>query len=160
VIPAPVYADGVVYVMSGFRNQNLLAIKLGKEGDLTGTESVLWTNNRGNSYTASPVLHEGLLYFVTDNGQVSCLDVKTGKAHYQQQRLPKPYNFKASPILVKDRLYLASEEGDVIVLKTGPKYEVLATNTLADQFFVASPAVSDGEMFLRGQNTLFCISGK
>jgi outer membrane protein assembly factor BamB len=160
VIPAPVYANGIVYVMSGYRNPNLLAIKLGREGDLTGTDAILWTNTRGNSYTASPVLHDGILYFLTDNGQFSAFDALTGKPHYQQQRLPKPYNFKASPVLINGRIYLSSEEGDVIVLKAGPTYEVLATNTLADQFFVSTPAVSEGEIFLRGQNTLFCISDK
>jgi outer membrane protein assembly factor BamB len=158
VIPAPVYADGVVYVMSGYRNPNLMAIRLGREGDLTGTDAIVWTNTRGNSYTPSPVLHNGILYFLTDNGQISAFDAASGKPYYHQQRLPKPYNFKASPVLVNGRLYLASEEGDVIVLKAGPQYEVLAINTLTDQFFVSTPAVSGGEIFLRGHNTLFCVS--
>jgi outer membrane protein assembly factor BamB len=91
---------------------------------------------------------------------ISCFYAATGKPYYHQQRLPKPYNFKASPVGANGKLYLASEEGDVIVLKMGEQYEVLATNTLADQFFVASPAIADGEIYLRGQNTLFCISEK
>jgi outer membrane protein assembly factor BamB len=156
-IPAPVAADGIVYVMSGYRNPNLLAVKLGREGDLTGTDAILWQNQRGNSYTPSPVLHDGKLYMVTDSGMLSCLDAKTGKAFYQQQRLPKPYNFKASPVGVNGKLYLATEEGDVVVVKMGETYEVLATNTLEGQTFIATPAVADGEIYLRGQNTLFCI---
>ena len=55
------------------------------------------------------------------------------------------------------KLYLASEQGDVIVVKMGENFEVLATNTLEDQVFIASPAILDGEIYLRGQNTLFCI---
>ena len=157
VIPAPVERDGVVYVMSGYRNPNMLAIKLGREGDLTGTDAVLWTNQRGNSYTPSPVLDDGKLYFVSDNGQLSCIDVATGKPHYLQQRLPKPYNFKASPVAAAGRLYLATEEGDVVVVKLGEKYEVISTNKLADQMFIASPIILDGSIYLRGQNTLFCI---
>ncbi len=157
VIPAPVERDGVVYVMSGFRNPNMLAIKLGREGDLTGTDAVLWTNQRGNSYTASPVLDGDKLYVITDNGMLSCFDVKTGKPFYHLQRLPKPYNFKASPVAAGGRLYLATEEGDVVVVKMGEKFEVLATNTLADEFFIASPVVVDGTMFLRGRNTLYSI---
>ncbi len=160
IIPAPVKHQDMVIVMSGFRDPNLLAVKLGREGDLTGTDAVVWTNQRGNSYTPSPVLHQGKLYFLTDNGMISCFDAATGKPYYHQQRLPKPYNFKASPVGANGKLYLASEEGDVIVLKMGEQYEVLATNTLADQFFVASPAIADGEIYLRGQNTLFCISEK
>ena len=58
------------------------------------------------------------------------------------------------------KLYMASEDGDVVVVKMGENFEVLATNTLTDQFFVSTPAIVDGEIFLRGQNTLFCISGK
>jgi outer membrane protein assembly factor BamB len=93
-IPAPVAGDGMVFVMSGYRNPNLLAVKLGREGDLTGTDAIVWQNQKGNSYTASPVLHDGKLYVVTDSGMLSCFDAKTGKAFYQQQRLPKPYNWQ------------------------------------------------------------------
>lgn len=156
-IPAPIAADGMVFVMSGFRNPNLMAIRLGREGDLTGTDAIVWQNQRGNSYSASPVLHEGKLYVLTDSGMLSVFDAKTGTPYYQQQRLPKPYNFKASPVGANGKLYLASEEGDVVVVRMGEKFEVLATNTLQDQVFIGSPAITDGEIFLRGQNTLFCI---
>ena len=157
VIPASVTTGGIVYVMSGHREPNLLAIKLGREGDLTGTDAVLWTNNRGNSYTAAPVLHENRLYFVTDTGMLTCLNAATGEAFYRQQRLPKPYNIKASPVGINGKLYIATEEGDVVVVKMGEKYEVLATNSLTDEMFVASPAVAGGSLYLRGQGTLYCI---
>ena len=157
VIPAPVIHDGVVYVMSGHREPNLLAIQLGREGDLTGTGAVLWTNNRGNSYTGSPVLYDGKLYFVTDSGMLSCFDARTGKPHYQQQRLPKSYNFKSSPVGANGKLYLATEEGDVVVVKMGEKYEVVAVNTLTDQTFIATPAISGGNIYLRSQEALYCI---
>jgi outer membrane protein assembly factor BamB len=156
-IPAPVAADGLVFVMSGFRNPNLMAIRLGREGDLTDTDAIVWQNQRGNSYSASPVLHDGKLYVLTDSGMLSCFDARTGKPFYLQQRLPKPYNFKASPVGANGKLYLSSEEGDVIVVKMGETFEVLATNTLAEQTFISSPAIVDGEIYLRGQNTLFAI---
>jgi outer membrane protein assembly factor BamB len=158
VISAPVYQNGVVFVMSGHRDPKLMAIKLGKEGDLSGTDAVLWSHTRGTSYTLSPVLHEGKLYVVTDSGQVSSFNVTTGEPYYHQVRLPRPYNFKASPVGANGKLYLASEEGDVIVLKLGEKFEVVATNTLEDQMFIASPVIADGQMFLRSQNWLYCIS--
>jgi len=157
VIPAPVTQDGIVYVMSGHREPNLLAIRLGREGDLTGSDAILWKNDRGNSYTPSPVLHDGKLYMLTDNGMLSCLNAKTGEPYYRQQRLPKPYNFKASPVGVNGKLYLASEEGDVIIVKMGEKYEVLAINEMPDQMFIATPAVAEGNLYLRSQNTLYCI---
>jgi outer membrane protein assembly factor BamB len=156
-IPAPVAAGDLIFVMSGFRNPNLMAIRLGREGDLTGTDAIVWQNQRGNSYSASPVLHDGKLYVLTDNGMLSVFDGPTGKPFYQQQRLPKPYNFKASPVGANGKLYLASENEDVIVVKMGETFEVLATNTLADQSFIATPAILDGEIYLRSQTTLFAI---
>jgi outer membrane protein assembly factor BamB len=72
-------------------------------------------------------------------------------------RLPKPANIKSSPVGANGKLYISTEDGDVVVLKMGETFEVLATNTLDGQFFIATPAIVDGEIFLRGQNTLFCI---
>ena len=158
VVPVPVYHNGIVYVMSGFRDPRLMAIKLGKEGDLTGTDSVLWSQTRGLAYTTSPVLHDNKLFFVTDNGLISAYNATTGEAFFAQTRLPKTYNFKASPVGANGKLYLASESEDVVVVRMGPSFEVLATNTLKDQTFIASPAIIDGEIYLRGQNTLFAIS--
>jgi outer membrane protein assembly factor BamB len=135
-----------------------MAVRLGRSGDLTGTDAVVWESTRGLSYTPSPVLHEGILYLLTDNGQLSALDAATGTPHYQQQRLPKPYNFKASPIAVNGRLYLATEEGDVVLVRMGKTYEVLATNTLADQSFIATPVPVGGDLYLRSRTHLFRIS--
>lgn len=160
VIPAPVVADGLVIVMSGFRSPNLLAIRLGGKGDLTGTDAVVWTNQRGNSYTAAPVLHAGILYNVTDNGMLNAVRAADGEIYYRQQRLGKPYNFKASPVAANGKLYLATEEGDVVIVKLGEKFEVLATNTLTDQFFVASPVIADGSLYLRSAAALFCIKAR
>ncbi len=159
VIPMPAYHNGVVYVMSGFRDPKLMAIKLGKEGDLTGTDSILWSHTRGLAYTTSPVLHENRLYFVTDNGLVTALNATTGEPHFAQVRLPKAANLKASPVGANGKLYLATEDGDVVVLRMGEKFEVIATNTLTDQVFIATPVIADGDLFLRGQGTLFCIGG-
>ncbi len=158
VIPAVVRDGDVVFAMSGHRDPNLLAIRLGGEGDVTGSDLVLWTNQRGNSYTPSPVIHEGILYFVTDRGLASAFDAQTGKPHYQQQRLPSTYSLKASPIAANGKLYIATEQGDVVVLRMGPEYEVLATNTIDGEFFVASPIIADGEIFLRGRNKLYAVS--
>jgi outer membrane protein assembly factor BamB len=156
-IPAPVAADGLVFVMSGYRDPNLMAIRLGREGDLTNTDAIVWQNQRGNSYTSSPVLYGGTLYVLTDTGMLSAFDAKTGKPYYQQMRLPKPYNFKSSPVGVNGKLYLASEDEDVIVVRMGENFEVLATNTIPGEMFIATPAVVDGDIYLRGRNTLYGI---
>jgi len=158
VIPQPVQHNDTVLVMSGFRDPKLMAIRLGKEGDLTGTDSVLWSQTRGLSYTPSPVLDDNKFYTLTDNGMLSCFNATTGEPYYLQQRLPQADSFKASPIGANGKLYLASENGVVTIVKMGEKFEVLATNTMTDQFFVASPVVVEGELFLRSKTHLFCIS--
>jgi outer membrane protein assembly factor BamB len=157
VIPMPVVADNIVYVMSGYQGPNSMAIRLDRQGDVTGTDAILWQNNRGTSYTPSPVLADGKLYVLTDTAMLSCLDFRTGKPYYAQTRLPKSYSFKSSPVAAGGKLYMATEDGDVVVIRMGEKFEVLATNTLSGQVFIATPAIMDGEIYLRGQNTLFCI---
>jgi len=157
VIPAPVRQDDLILAMTGYTNPKLMAIRLGREGDLTGTDAIVWTQTKGNSYTPSPVLSDNKLYVLTDGGLISCYNARTGEPFYQQQRLPKTYNFKSSPVGANGKLYLASENDDVIVLRMGEKFEVLATNTMEDQMFIATPAIQDGEIFLRSQNRLYCI---
>ena len=149
----------MVFVMSGYINPKLMAIRLGKEGDLTGTDRLSGVRTKGNSYTSSPVIYDNKLYVLTDNGMLSCYNARTGEPYYHQTRLPNTYSFKSSPVGANGKLYLASENEDVIVVRMGEKFEVLATNTLADQMFIATPAIVDGEIFLRGQNKLFCIHG-
>jgi outer membrane protein assembly factor BamB len=159
-IPVPVSQNGMVYVMSGHRDPKLMAIKLGRQGDLTGSDAIVWSHTRGVPYTASPVLYDNKLYVVTDNGMVSAFNAATGEPYYAQTRLPKSTNLKASLVGANGKLYLATEDGDVVVLKMGEKFEVLATNHLTDQIFIATPVIAGGEIYLRGQNTLFCISEK
>jgi outer membrane protein assembly factor BamB len=156
-IPRAVQHGDTVLVMSGFINPALLAIRLGREGDLAGTDAIKWTANRGLAYTTSPVLHEGKLYFLTDNGMVSAIDADTGKPIYQQIRLPKPSAIKASPVAAGGMLYFPTEDGDVVVARVGPTLDVVATNTLTEQSFVASPAVAGGDIFLRSRTHLFRI---
>lgn len=156
-IPQPVQLGGNVLVMSGYRNPRLMSIRLGRTGDLTGTDAIAWETTRGTSYTASPALHDGRLYVMADNGMLTVVDAATGQPHYLQTRLPKPYNFKASPLVVGDRVYLATEEGDVVVVKTGNQFEVLATNTLTDQSFIASPIAVGNDLYLRSRTHLFRI---
>jgi outer membrane protein assembly factor BamB len=125
---------------------------------LTGTDAIVWETTRGTSYTASPALHDGRLYVIADNGMLNVFDAATGEPHYLQQRLPKPYNFKASPLVANGRVYLATEEGDVVVVKAGDAFEILATNTLSDQSFIASPIAVGNDLFLRSRTHLFRIA--
>ena len=157
-IPQPVQFRDTVLVMSGYRNPRLMAVRLGRTGDLTATDAIVWETARGTSYTATPALYDGRLYVISDNGMLSVFDAATGQPHYLQARLPKPYTFKASPFVASGRVYLATEEGDVVVVKAGDTFEVLATNTLTDQSFIASPIALGNDLFLRSRTDLFRLA--
>jgi outer membrane protein assembly factor BamB len=156
-IPMPVHLGDLLIVMTGHRQPNLLAIRLGRTGDLTGTDSIAWTNQRANSYTPSPVLADGKLYMLTDSGMLSCLDVRTEKPHYSQRRFGSAYNFKSSPVAANGNLYAASENEDVVVVRMGEQFEVLATNTMPGESFIATPAIAGGDLYLRSEKNLYCI---
>ena len=156
-VPQMVQHRDLVFAMSGHTIKLLMAIRLGRTGVLTGTNAIAWSTARGVSYTPSPLLHDGRLYIVSDAGLVSCFDALTGRPFFEQRRLPKPYSFKASPVGANGKLYLATEEGDVVVLGLADRFEVLATNTLTDQSFIASPLVVDGSIYLRSRTHLFRI---
>jgi outer membrane protein assembly factor BamB len=99
-----------------------------------------------------------LLYFVKSNsGLLSCFNAKTGEAYYGPQRLEGLEGVYSSPVGAGDRVYLASQNGTTIVIRRGPQFEVLATNTLEDGFD-ASPAVAGKEIYLRGRRFLYCVA--
>ena len=158
-IPSPVYSDGVVYLTSGFRGSKLLAVRLdGAAGDISGTENVVWSVDRDTPYVPSPLLHDGVIYFLKSNrGILSAFDAKTGEALYANQRLGTVRNVYASPVAVADRVYFTSRDGEFLVAKAGPTFEVLAENELNDRFD-ASPAIVGDEMYLRGRSNLYCIA--
>lgn len=156
-IPQPVQHGDLVFAMSGHTVNRLMAIRLGRTGTLTGTDAIVWSTTRGTSYTPSPLLHDGRLYVLTDSGLFSSLDAATGRPLHQMARMPNPYNFKASPVGANGKIYLASEEGDVVVVGMGDTFEVLAVNTMANQSLIASPIIVDGDIYLRSRTHLFRI---
>ena len=159
-IPSPVAADGIVYVTSGFRGSNLLAIKLGRTGDLTNTDAIAWSHNRGTPYVPSPLLYDNRLYFFGGNeARLSCFDAKTGKPLYETQRIEDLQGVYASPVGAAGRVYLVGRNGTSAVIKHGDTVEVLATNVLDDRID-ASPAAVGKELFLRGHQYLYCIAEK
>ena len=158
VMPSTVAGNGMVYSMSGFRGSALFAVKLGRSGDLAGTDAVAWTYNRDTPYVPSPLLYDDKLYFFKGNEAiVSILDAKSGKASVEAERLEGMRGVYASPVGAAGRVYLAGRDGNALVLKKGDKVEVLATNKLNDRFD-ASPAAVGKELFLRGKQSLYCIA--
>ena len=161
VIPSPVVQDGLAILMSGFRGNSLKAIKLAEaKGDITGTSAIAWSIDRDTPYVPSPLLYDGIVYFLkTNNGLLSAFDAKSGTPHYQAQRIDAIPNVFASPVGAAGRVYIPGREGATVVLRHGPKLEILATNHL-DDGFDASPALVDGEIYLRGYKYLYCIAEK
>lgn len=160
VIPNPMYADGILYLMSGFRGNAVKAIDLAKaQGDITTSPAILWEYNQDASYTPSPVLMDGKLYFLKGNsGIITCLDAKTGKPFYSNQKIDGITNIFSSPTGNKDKIYVAATN-QVSVLKAGPEFAVLAKNIL-DENFEASPIIVGNDLFLRGAKYLYCLSAQ
>jgi hypothetical protein len=160
-IPSPVYEDGIAILMSGFRGNSLKAVRLADaKGDITGTPAIVWTYDRDTPYVPSPLLYDGILYMLKSNsGILTTFDAKTGTPHYQLQRLDAVPNVFASPVGAAGRVYIPGREGATVVLKHGTTFEQLAVNTLEDGFD-ASPALVDGEIYLRGHRFLYCIAEK
>jgi outer membrane protein assembly factor BamB len=145
--------------MSGFRGNNLKAIKLADaRGDISTTGAIAWQLDRDTPYVPSPLLYDNILYFLkTNNGLLSAFDAASGKPHYQVQRIAKAAGeVFSSPVGADGRVYITSRDGVTTVIKHGPAYEVLAENTL-DDGFDASPALVDGEIFLRGYKYLYRV---
>lgn len=159
VVPSPVEADGIVYLMSGFRGAALQAVRLaGARGELTGTEAVVWSHDRDTPYVPSPLLYDGRLYFLKVNtGILTVMSAETGTPIYGPQRLDGITNIYASPVAANGRVYLAGRDGTVLVIANGDAYEVLAENSL-DEGIDASPAIAGDALFVRGRHHLYAFA--
>jgi len=157
VIPSPVTDGKLVYCTSGYRGSALLAIELGRTGDLTGTDAVKWQVNEATPYVPSPLLYQNRLYvFSVNRAVLSCYQADTGKPLFTQQAIEGLREVYASGVGAAGRIYLTGRDGACAVLKAADAYEPLALNKL-DDAFDASPAVIDNEIYLKGKN-LYCIA--
>jgi outer membrane protein assembly factor BamB len=152
-------------VTNGYRGvQPIFAIKAGASGDITpkGGETqgpfISWSTNRGGPYIPTPVIYRDHLYVVQVNGVLAAYDVRTGQRVYQE-RVGAGGSFSASPVAADGKLYLSSEDGDVFVVKAGPAFELLASNRVG-QVLMATPAISDGTLFIRGLKDVIAIKQK
>jgi len=153
--PTVVSRDGIVYTI-GARAKNSLAVRAGGTGDVTKT-NLLWTKNLGTNVT-SPAVYGEHLYWVDDGGTAYCLKAKDGEQVYAERLGSAAY---ASVTVADDKIYAVTKKGGTFVLAAGPKFEKLARNTLSDDStFNASPAVSQGQLFLRSDKCLYCVGKK
>ncbi|MBC8356847.1 MAG: PQQ-binding-like beta-propeller repeat protein, partial [Planctomycetes bacterium] len=160
VTPCPVVEGDVVYCMSGYQGYSLLALQLDAEGDISGSDSIIWSIDKGTPYVPSPVLYDGLLYFTQSNqGILTAVDSENGDIVIERSRLPGISNIYSSPVGADGRVYFTGRNGTTLVIKHSGELEVLATNKLDDEFNT-SPAVVGTELFLRGRKSLYCIEAE
>jgi outer membrane protein assembly factor BamB len=153
VAPRPLFEDGIAYLVTGITHPELWAVRADASGDLSDTDSVLWRLKARVSKTASPVLVDGLIYMVSDDGIINCVDAATSETVWQK-RIGGA--FAASPIYGDGRIYFCNQEGETTVIKPGRQFEELATNTL-DDGLMASPAVDGRALILRTKSHLYRI---
>ena len=140
-------------IVAPTRERPMLVLKAGGRGDVTKSH-VLWSFGSGPD-VPTPVTDGTYLYVINDRGIMWCLDAKTGKEVYARQRL-RPATYSGSPVLADDKIYITNEDGVTVVVKAGPRFEVLAENDV-DDYTLSSPAISEGQIFIRTTKFLYCI---
>ena len=161
--PTPVVAHDLIFVTSGYAPvQPIYAIRAGATGDISlkdgkeSNEHIAWSKKRGGPYMPTPIVYGDYLYTCSNNGVVTCYNAKTGERVYQQRIAERGGAFSASPVAADGKIYLSSEDGEIFVFKAGPKHELLATNPMGE-VLMATPAISDGMIIVRGLRHVFGI---
>jgi outer membrane protein assembly factor BamB len=162
-VPTPIVDDGFVYVTNAHGpGAPVFAIRESAAGDIsladgaTTSSGVVWSYPRGGGYMATPLAYRGLLYIVNYNGALMVYDAKSGERKYQQRLADGSTAFTASPVAADGKVYFASEDGHIFVVKAGPTYELLSTNEMAEST-LATPALSEGMMVWRTQRHVIGI---
>ena len=161
VIPSPVTDGELVYLMSGFRGAALQAVRLeDAKGELKDSPAVVWTYDKNTPYVPSSLLYNNRLYYLRGyDERLSCVEAKTGKIHYESQKLDGMKGVYASPVAANGFVYVMGRNGMCYVLKDGADFTVVSQNQLDDNFD-ASPAIVGNDLYLRGLRNLYCISAE
>ncbi len=160
----PIAAHDLIFISNSYRpNQPLYAIKPGAVGDISlkdGQEIndfISWSKQRGGSYMPTPLVYGDYLYVCANHGVLTVYEAKTGVRVYQQRIGDKGGSYSASPVAGDGKIYLSSEDGEVFVVKAGPKYELISDNKVGE-VLMATPAISDGIIIIRGQHHVFAVA--
>jgi outer membrane protein assembly factor BamB len=155
-----VFLDETLFLTTGFPEYHLMGIKPDGEGNITNSKQIAWhlgapkkLSPKEASYVPSPIAYDGHFFVVSDLGYLTCLEAQTGKRLWMEQM---GRHHSASPVLADGHFYFADDSGVMWVLKAGNKFEVVAKNELGEECY-ASPAISQGQIFIRGLNHLYCI---
>jgi outer membrane protein assembly factor BamB len=162
-IPTPVCGKDLVFITSGNRPiQPIFAVRPGAQGDIsldvgqTANDHIAWSKMRGGPYMPTPILYGPHLYTCSNAGVVTCYEAATGKEIYKERLGGGSDSYTASPVAADGRLYFASEQGQVRVVKAGPVFQLLAVNPV-DDYVMATPAISGGSLFVRSQHYLTAL---
>jgi outer membrane protein assembly factor BamB len=163
-VPTPIVAHDLVFITNAHgRMAPIYAIRLDATGDISLGENansnkyVAWSVPRDGAYMITPLVYGDYLYSSKDNGVLSCFEAKTGNRLYQERLGDGKSGFTASPVAAAGKLYYSSEDGDIYVIKAGPKFEVLASNDIGE-ICMATPAISEGTIFFRTQSHVVAIT--
>ncbi len=161
-VPTPFLGQGLIFIASGYRPvKPIYAIKPGARGDIslkdgeTTNEFIAWSVANGGPYQPTPIVYGEYLYTCSNDAIVTCYEAKTGKKIYRE-RLPGAGSHTASPVAADGKIYFTSEEKGVRVIKAGPTFDLLAVNPIGDPC-MATPAISDGMVFVRSQHFVIGI---
>ncbi|MGH9848817.1 MAG: PQQ-binding-like beta-propeller repeat protein, partial [Blastocatellia bacterium] len=161
--PTPIFANDLIVVSSGRRPERpIFAIRAGASGEITlkegetSNKSVVWAKRGVGSYMPTPLIYQGLLYVLRNEGIFSCYDLATGEEKYTERIPHQGSGFSGSPVAADGKIYLPSEDGDIFVVKAGAKFELLGKNSLG-QLLMSTPAIAGGMMFVRAERDLFAI---
>lgn len=162
--PTPIFSGDLIVVASGRRPEApIFVIRAGASGDITlpkgqsASKNIAWSKQARGSYMPTPLIYGNYLYVLSNQGVLDCYDLKTGAEIYRERIKHHGSGFSASPVAADEKLYLTSEDGDIFVVKAGPKFETLSANPMGE-LLMATPAISAGKMFVRSQHHLFAIS--
>ncbi len=161
--PTPVFVDDLIIVCSGRRPEKpIFAIRRGALGDIslkpneTSNRWLAWSKTRCGPYMPTPIIYSGLLYTCQNNGVLTCYDVKSGEEKYRRRIEHAGGGFSASPVAADGMIFLPSEDGEIFVVKAGSEFQLMATNHMGE-VLMATPALSEGTMYVRGRNHVFAI---
>jgi outer membrane protein assembly factor BamB len=161
--PTPVYSDDLIVVASGRRPEApIFVIRAGASGDLTlgkgvsSSDQIAWSRQQRGPYMPTPLIYGGYLYALANQGILDCYELRSGHEIYRRRIPHQGGGFSASPVAADGRIYLASEDGDIFVLRAGKEFDLISTNPMGERL-MATPALSDGRMFVRGEHDLFAI---
>jgi outer membrane protein assembly factor BamB len=125
----------------------------------TSSEAVAWSRTGRGSYMPTPLVYKGIVYVLSNNGLFDAYNLRTGEEIYRQRLPVIGSGFSASPIAADGKIYLSNEDGEILVLGAGDKFSHLATNSMGE-LLMATPALSEGVMYVRSSSSLFAIGRK